>query len=181
MPEADGEPTPTYAVEGSLPTGIEFDTSTRVISGTPTTAGSGTITIRASNSEGHADWTVEYTTSAALVSPSFTDDTGDAQTWTTGTAITSITVPAASGNPTPTYAVEGSLPAGLAFDTTTRVISGTPTTAGSGTITIRASNSEGHADWTVAYTTSAVSTVPSQPDPVATEIRTSPASKGFMG
>ena len=164
VPAASGNPTPTYAVEGSLPAGIAFDTTTRVISGTPTATSSGTITIRAANSEGHADWTVEYTTSAALVSPSFTDDTGDAQTWTVNTAITNITVPAASGNPTPTYAVEGSLPAGIAFNTTTRVLSGTPTGVGSGTITIRASNSEGHADWTVEYTTSAALVAPSFAD-----------------
>ena len=99
----------------------------------------------------------------AGVAPSFTDNTGDAQTWTVGTAITSITVPEADGDPTPTYSVVGTLPAGIAFDTTTRVLSGTPTAAGSGTIGIRATNSEGTADWTVTYTTSAASTVPSRP------------------
>ena len=57
------------------------------------------------------------------VAPSFTDSTGDDQDWTQNTAITAITVPTASGTPTPTYAVEGSLPAGIAFDTSTRVIS----------------------------------------------------------
>ena len=39
-----------------------------------------------------------------------------------------------------------------AFNTTTRVISGTPTATGSGTIRIRATNTEGSDDWTVAYT-----------------------------
>ena len=97
----------------------------------------GTITIRASNSEGDADWTVDYATTAALAAPSFADDTGDDQSWTVNAAITDITVPAADGNPTPTYAVQGSLPAGIAFNTTTRIISGTPTGAGSGTITIQ--------------------------------------------
>ena len=57
------------------------------------------------------------------VAPSFTDSTGDDQDWIQNTAITDITVPTASGTPTPTYAVEGSLPAGIAFDTSTRVIS----------------------------------------------------------
>ena len=108
MPVANGNPTPTYAVEGSLPAGIAFDTGTRVISGTPSATGSGTITIRATNSEGMADWTVTYTTAAALAAPSFTDPTGDAQTWTVGDAITVLTVPAASGNPSPTYAAVGS-------------------------------------------------------------------------
>ena len=99
----------------------------------------------------------------ALAGASFADDTGDDQTWTQNDAITSITVPAATGNPTPTYAAVGSLPAGISFNTTTRVISGTPTATGSGTITIRATNSEGSDDWTVDYTTGATATVPSRP------------------
>ena len=164
VPTASGTPTPTYAVEGSLPAGIAFNTTTRVISGTPTAVGSGTITIRASNSEGNADWTVDYATTAALAAPSFADDTGDDQSWTVNAAITDITVPAADGNPTPTYAVQGSLPAGISFNTTTRVISGTPTAAGSGTITIRASNSEGNDDWTVDYTTSTQTIAPNFAD-----------------
>ena len=81
-----------------------------------------------------------------------------------GTAIAAITVPEADGTPEPTYAVEGVLPAGIAFDTGTRVISGTPTATGNGTITIRASNSEGNADWTITYATTAPASAPSRPD-----------------
>ena len=153
VPAASGVPTPTYSVIGSLPAGINFSPSTRVISGTPTTIGSGTITIRATNSEGMDDWTVTYTTITALTAPVFANNTGTARTWTVGVQIVPLTVPSATGNPTPTYSVVGSLPTGIQFSTATRVISGTPTIAGSGTITIRATNSEGDADWTVAYTT----------------------------
>ncbi|MFJ2370184.1 ice-binding family protein [Microbacterium sp. NPDC087665] len=47
----------------------------------------------------------------------------------------------ASGTPTPTYTVtEGSLPPGLTLDSTTGVISGRPTTAGTYTVTVVASN-----------------------------------------
>ena len=63
-----------------------------------------------------------------------------------------FTVPAASGNPTPAYAVQGSPPAGISFDTGTRVISGTPTAVGSGTIIITATNSEGSDTYTIPYT-----------------------------
>ena len=165
VPLANGNPAPAYAEVGTLPTGISFDKLTRVISGAPTDLGSGTVTIQAMNSEGTANWTVGYTTRAALVAPSFTDDTGDAQSWTTETAIADITVPQALGNPAPSYVAVGSLPAGIAFDTTTRVISGTPNVAGSGTITIRASNSEGNADWTVDFVTTLALTAPSFADP----------------
>ena len=85
-----------------------------------------------------------------LEAPSFSDDTGDAISGTVGTAITPVTVPEADGDPEPTYAASG-LPAGLSFDTATRVLSGTPTAAGSGTITVTATNSAGTADWTVTY------------------------------
>ena len=153
VPEADGSPAPTYAVVGSLPSGIAFDTGTRVISGTPTAAGSGTITVRATNSEGTADWTVAYTTTGIDAAPSFADDTGNNQFWTQNQAITDIVVPVADGHPTPTYAVVGSLPVGIIFTALTRTLSGTPSAIGSGTITIRATNSEGSGDWTVAYTT----------------------------
>ena len=101
---------------------------------------------------------------AAAIAPSFADDTGDAQSWMMGTAITAITVPAASGTPHAYLCCAvGTLPAGLAFNTTTRVISGTPTATGFGTITIRATNSEGDADWTVDYTTTAPASAPSRP------------------
>ena len=96
---------------------------------------------------------------SAPVAPLFSDDTGDAQSWVTGTAIADLAVPQATGNPTPTYAVVGSLPDGLDFDTATRVISGTPTATGTGTITIRATNSEGTGDWTVTYSITAPPTV----------------------
>ena len=155
VPAATGSPSPTYARVGNLPDGIAFNVNTRVISGTPTETGNGTIRIRATNSAGFDDWTVTYTTNAPPIvhtAPSFADDTGDAQTWITGQGIFPITVPTASGVPTPMYFSVGALPAGLSFNMNTRVVSGAPSTAGSGTITIRASNSEGSDDWTLAYT-----------------------------
>ena len=104
--------------------------------------------------------TVTITVRAVLVIPSFTDNTGDSQAWSNGTAISNIVVPEASGMPAPTYAVVGALPTGIQFNTTTRTISGTPTVDGSGTIRIRATNSQGIADWTLAYTTSAAIVIP---------------------
>ena len=97
--------------------------------------------------------TLTLTDDLVNVAPSFTDDTGDDSAWIVGIAITDISVPEAIGTPTPTYAVVGNLPNGINFNTSTRVLSGTPTVAGSGTITIRSTNSEGSDDWTVDYTT----------------------------
>ena len=99
------------------------------------------------------DVTVTVEAPQALSAPNFADDTGDAAAWTRGTAIAAITVPAATGNPAPTYAVVGALPAGIAFDPATREITGTPTGTGNGTIRIRATNSQGNDDWTFPYAT----------------------------
>ena len=87
----------------------------------------------------------------AAVAPSWNDNTGDAITGLAGTAIIPITVPAVdAGTPAPVYAASG-LPAGLAFNTSTRVISGTPSAAGRGTITITATNSAGRSARTHDY------------------------------
>ena len=90
---------------------------------------------------------------AAVVSePHYLDDDGDDQTWNPNVAIPPITVPTASGFPVPTYEALG-LPDGVTYDSNTRVISGTPTRLGAGVIIIRATNSEGSADWTLSYST----------------------------
>ena len=91
--------------------------------------------------------------------PAFVPATGDVTYWTQNEAITPITVPAAGGEPDPTYAPVGNLPAGINFNAGTRAISGRPTGIGSGTIRIRATNSEGSADWTVAYSIAALASV----------------------
>ena len=151
VPAATGNPAPTYAAVGSLPDGIVFNSVEGTITGTPTEAGTGTITIRATNSAGTADWTVNYNFVAALSAPMFAVDTGTPISGVPGQAIAGFFVPAATGNPTPTYEIVGSPPDGLAFSPSTRLIFGTPTREGSGTIRIRATNSQGTDDWTVAY------------------------------
>ena len=108
------------------------------------------------------DVTVTVEAPPALAAPNFADDTGDAAAWTQGTAIAAITVPAATGNPAPVLSVVGNLPAGIAFNPANRQITGTPTAVGSGTIRIRATNSQGSDDWTVAYVTAASAEVGNQ-------------------
>ena len=153
IPKASGTPTPVYTVSG-VPAGITVhlpSANIGAITGTPTSSGSGTITVTATNSNGSDTWTLAYNTALAVEAPAFSDSTGDAKTWISETAIVNVVVPRASGTPTPVYSVIGSLPAGLTFNPSNRTISGTPTSPGSGTITIRATNSEGSADWTFDY------------------------------
>ena len=94
--------------------------------------GSVDITLRDSGAEAEADADdgEETTTPADPTKPSFAcryeiDD----QTYTVGTAIDSLVLPEAVGGEAPiTYSVS-TLPAGLSFDTATRTLTGTPTTA----------------------------------------------------
>ena len=152
---ATGNPTPVITVSG-LAAGLSFSSSNRRITGIPTTVGSGTVTVTATNSQGTDTYTFEWTVSDALVSPTFASSTGASQSWTQNTRIATITVPAANGNPPPAYTVSG-LPAGLSFSTSSRTITGTPTGSGSGSIVVRARNSEGFADYTISYSVEAVS------------------------
>ena len=126
VPEATGNPVYNFAY---LPLGISFDANTRVISGAPTSPGfSGTIRIRASNSQGEDFWTVDFAITEPPP-PNWVDDTGDHQDWTRCRLrdYVPITVPEATGNPTYAFAY---LPLGLSFDANTRVISGAPTSSG---------------------------------------------------
>jgi hypothetical protein len=83
----------------------------------------------------------------------------------------------ASGTPSPTFAVTaGTLPAGLALNATTGVISGTPTTAGSSTATITASNGIAPDDSTViTIDIAAAAVVPPIPEVPAPPIDQGPA------
>jgi RHS repeat-associated protein len=72
--------------------------------------------------------------------------------WTAGIAGYSQTIATSGGSPPSTFMVSaGTLPAGLALNATTGVISGTPTTAGSSTFTITATDSS-NATTSQAYT-----------------------------
>ncbi len=126
---ATGNPAPTFSVSsGSAPTGLTLNPSTGVLSGTPTTPGSFTFTVTATNTVA-PDATSPSTTItvSAPVAPVFTADTPP----TTGKVGNFYFYTyAATGNPAPTFAVSsGALPTGLGLDASTGVLSGTPTAA----------------------------------------------------
>ena len=132
----------TYSVSmGSLPPGVNFNTATGVISGTPTTAGNYSFTMTATDANGFAGSQSYAVTVAAPIT--ITPTTLPAGT--VGTAyIQTIT---ANGGIAPfTYTVStGTLPTGLTLNATTGVISGTPTTAGNYSFTMTATDANGFA------------------------------------
>jgi PKD repeat protein len=138
--------TPTSYAATGLPAGVTVNTTTGVIGGTPTTAGTYTATVSAVNTGGTGNKTVTITINQAVVAPVISS--AATATGTTGTAF-SYTI-TASNTPT-SYAATG-LPAGITVNTATGVVSGTPTTAGTYTATVSATNAGGTGNKTVTIT-----------------------------
>ena len=138
---ASGTPNPTFSVvSGSLPAGLTLDPTSGVLAGRPTSAGPSTFQVRATNSLGSAT-TANITITISVPPPAFTADTPPV-TGTVGVAY-SYTF-AASGSPAPSFHVaSGTLPPGLALNSVTGKLSGTPTAAGTSTFTVQASNTGG--------------------------------------
>ena len=138
---ASGSPAPTFSVtSGSLPTSLSLNSTTGVISGTPSVSGLFTGTVTASNGVGTA--TTQSFSITVDQSPAITNGPPPSIA-TVGTAY-SFTY-TASGSPAPTFSVTaGNLPTGLSLSTA-GVISGTPTASGLFTGTVTASNGIGSA------------------------------------
>src|SRR5438477_122300 len=140
---------PTSFNATGLPAGLTVNTSTGLISGTPTTAGTYTVTISATNAGGTGSATLTLTIKPAppVITRSLT------ATGQVGVAF-SYTI-TATNSPTSynaTVLPAGVLPAGLSVNTSTGVISGTPTTAGTYNVTISATNAGGTGSATLTLT-----------------------------
>src|SRR5205823_4169067 len=135
---------PTSFNATGLPAGLSVNTSTGLISGTPTTAGTYSVTISATNAGGTGSATLVITTNPAapVIQPPFT------ATGTVGTNF-SYTINA-TNNPT-SYNAAG-LPAGLTVNTSTGKITGKPTTASIYQVTISATNVGGTGTATLVIT-----------------------------
>jgi len=129
----------SYAANVPPPAGLSVNTSTGLISGTPTgPAGATNVTISATNAQG----TGPTATLVITVNPAIPVVSPGTIVGTAGTAITPFQI-VATNTPT-SYAVTPPLPANLSLNTTTGQITGTPLAAGMGqTRTITAANVSG--------------------------------------
>ncbi len=141
-PSSSGGTVVLYSVSPVLPAGLSLDTSMGIITGTPTAiTGSGTYTVTATNTGGSTTKDLTITVNdAAPTSLAYTLATA---VYTKG-VVTALNSPSNSGGAVVSYSVSPALPAGLSLDTTTGIITGTPTAiTGSGTYTVTATNTGG--------------------------------------
>ncbi|MFM2184773.1 MAG: hypothetical protein RIS55_421 [Actinomycetota bacterium] len=142
---ASGTGTITYsvAVGYSLPPGLNLNSSTGAITGSPTTNGVYTFRISATSVSGNtsstlttADLVLMVGQAPVLVSGDIDNQVSLAQQYESTLEV--------SGYPDPEYSVvTGALPTGLSLDSSTGKISGIPTKTGTYEFAVRASNSFG--------------------------------------
>ena len=142
LPAAVGGVEPlTYSIAGTLPSGITFTAANRLLTGIPNTpAGRAVVTYQVADSDtpqatAALSFTIEVM--ARPTGPIFAITKIPDAAYTKGHPITAMTLPAANTTyavGSVTYALTG-LPAGLSFDPTSRMLTGTPNPTNTGTIT----------------------------------------------
>lgn len=141
----------SYTISISPPAGTSFNTSTGVLSGTVTTPQIWTGSVSATNASGTGSAPLAITVTLASPAISYSSP----QTYATGTTITPLS-PVSTGGTVASYSVTGALPAGLMLNTSTGVISGTPTAASSATVyQINATNATATSHFNLTLTVNA--------------------------
>ena len=135
LPQATGGDAPlTYTLTPPLSAGLTFDGTARTITGTPTAAAT-LVTYRYTATDMDGDtatltFRVTVVASTGPAGPSFGSATVGDQAYFAGTAITSLTLPVATGGTGAiTYTLTGALPTGLTYNATARTITGTASAA----------------------------------------------------
>ena len=139
-PSASGGTAPyTWSVTGgSLPAGLSLDPTTGEVTGSPTSAGTSTFTLVAPDALGATATQPESVTVLGIPSITSTGLPGGE------VGVSYDTTPSATGGTGPyTWSVTGTLPAGLSLDPTTGEVTGSPTSAGTSTFTLVATDALG--------------------------------------
>ena len=146
--------TKVFVISPTLPAGLSINTATGVVSGTPTAssvASNYTVTVSDGATSATATITIAVSGTATL-SPGTQTVTGRV-----GAAITATTAFTSTGLGTRYFSIAPALPAGLAFSSTTGVLSGTATAAKAATTyVVTAADGTNYAIATMRLTITAV-------------------------
>ncbi len=142
----------SYSVSPTLPSGLSLNTTTGVISGTPSAiTATATYVITATNTGGSTTGNLSITVNDAA--PGSLSYSSPSAVYTKGSAITTNTATVTGGGTVTGFTVVPALPAGLALNSTTGAISGTPTAIATSAIYIvSAANSGGSASANLTIT-----------------------------
>jgi hypothetical protein len=151
-----GGVTGDFTISPPLPPGLTIDPASGNIYGIPTApAPTTTYTVSAASTEGRVTTTVRFT--VRDVTPHISYSPGS-WTLTQNTPLAGNITPGNSGGVVVTWSIDRALPAGLAFDTASGTISGTPTAASPQTnYQVTATNSGGTDSATLTITVEAAS------------------------
>ena len=147
----------SYAITPTLTTGLSFDTTTGLISGTPPApVASRTYTITATSAGGSHTRTFSLTVNN--IAPAIALSSSSA-TISVGANASNLYTLSSSGGVIASFSISPSAPSGMSFDTTTGLLTGTPSSAqGATTFTITATNSVSTSQATFTLTVSSLPT-----------------------
>ncbi len=152
---------PTGFGASGLPGGLTVNTTTGVISGKPTAAGQTNVTLSATNAYGTATQNLALTISAPPPPPPTPTPTPTpapkpvitSATSAGGTVGKAFSYQITASNAPTSFSATG-LPAGLSVNATSGIISGAPTSAGTASVSLGASNAGGTGTGTLTLTVS---------------------------
>jgi uncharacterized protein YdaL len=127
--------------KGALPAGLTLNSTTGVISGTPTAPGSSTVTVTAQDANTPAPDSAWMSLTIAVAPAALTISTTSLPAGLAGTAY-AATLASSGGTGAVTWSItSGKLPTGLTLNATTGAITGTPTAASSTSLTVHVADS----------------------------------------
>jgi len=132
-----GNPPYTWTATGSLPPGLTLNAN-GTINGTPTASGSYTVSVRVADSQSGA-----ATRSFPLTITGLTITTASSLSPGTASQPYSQTLGVTGGTPPYNWTASPGIPPGLAINSSTGVVAGTPTTAGSFSFAVQVADSKG--------------------------------------
>jgi YD repeat-containing protein len=150
VPTYSGGTAVTYSITPELPAGLSLNTTTGVISGRPSiTHATTNYTVTASSASGAVTFVIGITVNDHAPTLSYIAENQFVKDY----SVVNLIPTSSGGGAIVSYSITPDLPAGLSLNTTTGVISGTPTVVSpSNTYTVIATNSGGSTSFNLMIT-----------------------------